>query len=72
MAEEKIVEKDDWNTILGELDEIVHETFRLAQLAKGDKQVLEGNDYPALVHFISELKKEKKSQSWEKIEEFAS
>jgi len=72
MAEEKIVEKDDWNTILGELDEIVHETFRLAQLAKGDKQVLEGNDYPALVHFIAELKKEKKSQSWEKIEEFAS
>jgi len=71
MAEEKIVEKDDWNTILGELDEIVHETFQLAQLAKGDKETLEGNDYPALVHYITELKKEKKSQSWEKIEQFS-
>ncbi len=68
---ESTIEKDDWNTILGELDEIVREIDRLASMAMGDRTAFEGEDFPALIHFIGELKKEKKSQSWEKIENFA-
>ncbi|NHJ31634.1 MAG: hypothetical protein FK732_02110, partial [Asgard group archaeon] len=71
MSEEKIVEKDDWNTILGELDEIVREIDRFSAMALGDKDAFEGEEFPAMIHFITELKKEKKSQSWEKLEAFA-
>lgn len=71
MSEEKIVEKDDWNTILGELDEIVRETNRLSAMSLGDKNAFEDEEFPAMIHFITELKKEKKSQSWEKLESFA-
>lgn len=71
MSEEKIVEKDDWNTILGELDEIVRETDHLSAMSLGDKNAFEGEEFPAMIHFISELKKERKSQSWEKLESFA-
>ena len=56
MSEEKIVEKDDWNTILGELDEIVRETDRLSAMSLGDKNAFEGEEFPAMIHFISELK----------------
>ncbi|HUT79586.1 MAG TPA: hypothetical protein VMZ29_00165 [Candidatus Bathyarchaeia archaeon] len=65
------VVKDDWNTILGELDGIVRETHHLSLMAIGDKDAFEGENFPALIHFISEIKKEKKNQSWEKIEHFA-
>ncbi|MFW9924281.1 MAG: hypothetical protein ACFFDW_13435 [Candidatus Thorarchaeota archaeon] len=72
MSEEKIIEKDDWNTILGELDEIVRELDRFTQMAMGNKETFdEESTFPALIHFISELKNEKKSKSWEKIESFA-
>lgn len=71
MDEPVHVVRDDWNTILGELDEIVRETHRLSLMAMGDKDAFEGENFPALIHFISEIKKEKKNQSWEKIERFA-
>jgi hypothetical protein len=71
MSDDKIVEKDDWNTILGELDEIVRETERLSAMSLGDKNAFEDEEFPAMIHFISEIKKEKKSQSWEKLEGFA-
>ena len=65
------IEKSDWNTILSELDGIIRETNHLALMAIGDKNAYEsGEELPALIHFINEIKKEKKSQSWEKINEF--
>ncbi len=71
MSDEKTVEKDDWNTILAELDEIVRETDRFSAMALGDKDAFEGEEFPAMIHFITELKKERKSKSWEKLESFA-
>ena len=70
MSEEKIVEKDDWKTILGELDEIVREVAKFSAMTMGDKEAFDGEDFPALIHFINELKNEKKNKSWEKIETF--
>ncbi|NHJ38970.1 MAG: hypothetical protein FK731_02980 [Asgard group archaeon] len=70
MDESMDIVKDDWNTILGELDEIIRTTNQLALMMIGDKTALEGEEFPALIHFINELKKEKKSQSWEKIQKF--
>ena len=40
-------------------------------MSLGDKDAFEGEGFPAMIHFITELKKEKKSQSWEKLEGFA-
>ncbi len=71
MSKPQNIEKDDWNTILSELDEIVRELDRFSAMAQGDKDAFEGEQFPALIHFISELKKEKKNQSWEKVENFA-
>ncbi|MHA1558123.1 MAG: hypothetical protein ACTSPM_14485, partial [Candidatus Heimdallarchaeota archaeon] len=71
MSKPQNIEKDDWNTILSELDEIVRELDRFSAMAQGDKNAFDGEEFPALIHFISELKKEKKNQSWEKIENFA-
>ncbi|MHA1155336.1 MAG: hypothetical protein ACTSQK_04435 [Candidatus Heimdallarchaeota archaeon] len=53
------------------MDEIVRELDRFSAMAQGDKDAFEGEQFPALIHFISELKKEKKNQSWEKVENFA-
>ena len=72
MSEEKIVVKDDWKTILGELDEIVRELAKFSSMTLGDINAFEGEEFPALIHFINELKMEKKNKSWEKIEQFAS
>lgn len=71
MSEEKIVVKDDWKTILGELDEIVREIAKFSSMTLGDKNAFEGEEFPALIHFINEIKMEKKSKSWDKIEKFA-
>lgn len=70
MDESPTIVKDDWNTILGELDEIIRTTHQLTMMIVGDKVVLEGEEFPALIHFINEIKKEKKSKSWEKIQKF--
>ncbi|NHJ46948.1 MAG: hypothetical protein FK733_04090 [Asgard group archaeon] len=69
MDEEQIV-KDDWNTILGELDEIIRTANQFSLITMGDTGALEGEKLPALIHFINEIKKEKKTQSWAKIEHF--
>ena len=71
MAEDTQIEKDDWQTILGELDEISRELNQLSEMTLGNKDAFEDEEFPALIHFISEIKKEKKSQSWEKIEGFS-
>ncbi|MHA1186507.1 MAG: hypothetical protein ACTSXA_15080 [Candidatus Heimdallarchaeota archaeon] len=71
MAEETQIEKDDWQTILGELDEISRELNQLSEMTLGNKDAFEDDEFPTLIHFISEIKKEKKSQSWEKIEGFS-
>jgi len=71
LAEDNRIEKDDWQTILGELAEISQELNQLSEMTLGNKDAFEDDEFPALIHFIKEIKKEKKSQSWEKIEEFA-
>ena len=71
MSEEKIVEKDDWKTILGELDEIIREIAKFSSMTLGDKEAFEGEEFPAMIHFINGLKKEKKNKSWDKVEEFS-
>jgi len=71
LVEEKQIERDDWQTILGELDEISRELNQLSEMTLGNKDAFEDEEFPALIHFINEIKKEKKSQSWEKIEVFA-
>ncbi|MBD3189291.1 MAG: hypothetical protein GF308_01535 [Candidatus Heimdallarchaeota archaeon] len=69
MADSTKFEKDDWKTILGELDEIVRELDHFSALILGDKKQLEGESYPGLIHFISWIKNEKKD-SWQKIDNF--
>jgi hypothetical protein len=72
LDEEEQIVKDDWNTILGELDEIIRLAHQFSLITQGDKSALEGEEFPALIHFVNELKKERKTKSWENIEGFAS
>jgi hypothetical protein len=70
MDDSEQIEKDDWKTILGELDEIIRLTHQMSLMAIGDKLSIEGEEFSALIHFITEIKKEKKNQSWEKLTKF--
>ncbi|NHJ87498.1 MAG: hypothetical protein FK734_18700 [Asgard group archaeon] len=70
MSEEEQLEKGEWDIILGELDEIVHEINRFSAMIKGDASELEG-DYPALIHYVKDIKTENKGESWKKIEQFS-
>jgi hypothetical protein len=65
--QKKQIEKDDWKTILGELDEIVRELQNLVLMIIGDVKTLE-ESFPTLNLFIKNIKGN--NREWNTINEF--